>query len=88
MSTRIMIERKFKSPITSEILQTIDEIRIKALRQRGYIGGETVVNADDDKDVLVISSWAISRISGSSSIAWASSSWPIKLWYSWNRPTV
>ena len=58
MSNRIMIERKFKNPITSDILQTIDEIRIKALRQRGYIGGETVVNADDDREVLVISSWA------------------------------
>ena len=58
MSTRIMIERKFNNPITSEILQIIDEIRIKALRQKGYIGGETVVNADDDRNVLVISSWA------------------------------
>ena len=58
MSTRIMIERKFKNPITSEILQIIDEIRIKALRQKGYIGGETVVNADNDRNVLVISSWA------------------------------
>jgi heme-degrading monooxygenase HmoA len=58
MSTRVMIERKFKNPITSEILHVIDEIRIKALRQKGYIGGETVVNADDDRNVLVISSWA------------------------------
>jgi len=58
MSTRIMIDRKFKNPITSDILRIIDEIRVKALRQRGYIGGETVVNADDDRDVLVISSWA------------------------------
>ena len=38
MSTRIMIERKFKNPITSDILRIIDEIRVKALRQRGYIG--------------------------------------------------
>ena len=58
MSTRIMIERKFKNPISSDILRIIDEIRVKALRQRGYIGGETVVNVDDDRDVLVISSWA------------------------------
>ena len=58
MSTKIMIERKFKNPISSEILQKIDDIRITALRQRGYIGGETVVNADDDRHVLVISSWS------------------------------
>ena len=58
MSARIMIQRKFKNPISSEILRIIDEIRVKALRQRGYVGGETVVNADDDRDVFVISSWA------------------------------
>jgi heme-degrading monooxygenase HmoA len=53
-----MIERKFKEPVDSEVLEVIDEIRIKALRDRGYIGGETVVNCDDDKEVLVISAWS------------------------------
>lgn len=58
MSARIMIERKFKKPISLEMLTIIDEIRIKAMRQRGYISEETVVNSDDDKNVLVISSWS------------------------------
>ncbi len=58
MSIKIMIERKFKEAVSQEILEIIDEIRIKALRDRGYIGGETVVNVDDDREVLVISAWA------------------------------
>ncbi len=39
MSVKIVIERKFKKAVVPEILQIIDEIRIKALRDRGYIGG-------------------------------------------------
>jgi len=58
MSIKILIARKFKETVTSEILQVIDEIRIKVLRKRGYIGGETVVNVDDDREVLVISAWS------------------------------
>ena len=58
MSIKIVIERKFKEALVPEIFQIIDEIRIKALRARGYIGGETVVNVDDDREVLVFSAWS------------------------------
>jgi quinol monooxygenase YgiN len=58
MSVKIVIERKFKKAPVPEILQLIHEIRINALRDRGYIGGETVVNVDDDREVLVFSAWS------------------------------
>ena len=58
MSIKIIIERKFKEAPSLEIFQLIDEIRIKALRNRGYIGGETMVNVDDDREVLVSSAWS------------------------------
>lgn len=58
MSTKIVIERKFKEPVDQKSLQIIDEIRIKALRVRGYIGGETLVNLQDDREVIVISAWS------------------------------
>ena len=58
MSIKIEIERRFKEPVVPEILQILDEIRIKALRVRGYIGGETAINVDDDREVLVFSSWS------------------------------
>ena len=58
MSYKIIIERKFKEAPDREILRIIDEIRIKALRNRGYIGGETIVNVDDNREVIVISAWS------------------------------
>ena len=58
MSIKIVIERKFKEAVVPETLEIIDEIRVKALRDRGYIGGETVVNVDDDREVLVFSAWS------------------------------
>ena len=58
MSVKIVIERKFKEAVVPEFLQIIREIRIMALRDRGYIGGETVINVDDDREVLVFSAWS------------------------------
>jgi len=58
MSIKIVIERKFKEAVVLETLEIIDEIRMKALRDRGYIGGETVVNVDDDREVVVFSAWS------------------------------
>ena len=58
MSVKIMIVRKFKEAPREEDLSAIDELRIKALRQKGYIGGETVVNCDDNREVMVLSAWS------------------------------
>ena len=58
MSTKIIIERRCREAVTSEDLRIIDEIRMKALRNRGYIGGETIVNAEDPHEVIVISAWS------------------------------
>jgi heme-degrading monooxygenase HmoA len=58
MSFKIIIERKFKESPVPGNLRAIDDIRIKALRQKGYIGGETVVNYEDNREVLVISAWS------------------------------
>lgn len=57
MTSKILIERKFKEVPSPQNLQLIDELRIKALQQRGYIGGETVISYDG-RDVLVVTSWA------------------------------
>ncbi len=58
MSTKIIIERRFKEAVTAEDLRVIDEIRVMALRNRGYIGGETIVNVNDPREVMVISAWS------------------------------
>jgi heme-degrading monooxygenase HmoA len=58
MSVRIIIERKFKNTPDQKYLSLIDEIRTLALRQRGYVGGETYVNLDDEREVIVFSAWS------------------------------
>lgn len=58
MSIKVIIERKFKNKPTTEVFKAIDELRIRALRRRGYIGGETLVSHQDPRDVLVISAWS------------------------------
>ncbi len=58
MSIKVVIEREFKETPTVEDLGIIDEIRVQALRDRGYIGGETIVNAENAREVIVLSAWA------------------------------
>ena len=58
MSFKIIIERNFKEAVSPEILEITDGIRMKALRHRGYIGGETMVNMENERELLVISSWS------------------------------
>lgn len=58
MSIKIIIERRFKEKVQPETLRTIDEIRMQALRSRGYIGGETLVSMEDNREVSVISAWS------------------------------
>jgi heme-degrading monooxygenase HmoA len=57
-SIQVKLKASTVNPGSEDDLRTIDEIRIKALRDRGYIGGETVVNADDRREVLVFSAWS------------------------------
>lgn len=58
MSVKLIIERKFKNIVDQKYLDIIDEIRAIALRQRGYVGGETYVNLDDEQEVVVLSAWS------------------------------
>ena len=58
MSIKVVIEREFKDAPTVDDLKIIDEIRVQALRDRGYIGGETIVNTENDREVIVLSAWA------------------------------
>lgn len=58
MGVKVVIERKFREPVVLKDIQIIEDIRIQALRQRGYIGGETMVNAEDFHEVVVLSAWS------------------------------
>jgi heme-degrading monooxygenase HmoA len=58
MSVEIIIERKFKGAPFLEHLHAIDDLRMKAMKQKGYIRGETLVNLEDQREVVVLSFWS------------------------------
>jgi heme-degrading monooxygenase HmoA len=58
MSVKIMIERKFRENVTSEDLIDLDELRTTAMGQKGYISGETLINLENKREIVVLSAWS------------------------------
>jgi heme-degrading monooxygenase HmoA len=58
MSVKIIIERKFNDAPNVEAIRTINNLRINAMRQKGYISGETLVDPQDNRKIVVLSSWS------------------------------
>ena len=55
---RVVIEHKIKSPeYVDKAIDLIREIRNEAMKQHGFITGETLTNVDDPTNMLVISTW-------------------------------
>ena len=52
---RVIIEHKARD--TERVIDIIRELRNEAMKQPGYITGETLVNTEDTSNVLVISTW-------------------------------
>jgi len=52
---RVVVEHKTKDP--EKLIDIIKELRNEAMKQAGYITGETLVNTEDPSNVLVISTW-------------------------------
>ena len=52
---RIIIEHKTKD--VDGLINALWRLRTEAMKQRGYITGETLVNIEDPSSVLVISTW-------------------------------
>ena len=57
MSVKVMIKRKVPDDKKADILPLIIKLRRMATSQPGYICGETLVNADDKSEYVVISTW-------------------------------
>ncbi len=58
MTVKIMIERDFKETPKTEDIRIINELRIKAMAQEGYVGGETLIQTEDDRKIAVVSVWS------------------------------
>lgn len=54
---KVIIERQVKSGKEEELNKLLKELRIKAIRQQGYLSGETLESVKDKSHLLVISSW-------------------------------
>jgi len=57
MAVKIIIKRKVPKGKETELLPLLLELRSLAIAQPGYISGETLRNAEDPEDYLVISTW-------------------------------
>ena len=58
MTVKILLERKFKEDPSLEEIKAINELRIGAMLRKGYVSGETLVDLNDHRRIVVISAWA------------------------------
>ncbi len=58
MSVRVVIERHAKKGKERELENLLKELRIRGIRQPGYLSGETLQSLDDLSLSLVLSTWA------------------------------
>lgn len=58
MTVKILLERKFKEEPSLEEIKIINELRVGAMQRKGYVSGETLVDLNDHKRIVVISTWA------------------------------
>lgn len=57
MVVKVILLRRVPTETASELRPLLMELRALALAQPGYISGETLINADDPEEYLVISTW-------------------------------
>ena len=57
MAVRIIIERKIKKGKELDLAKLLLELRSRAVKQKGYITGETLRDYDDPSAHIVISTW-------------------------------
>jgi len=54
---KVMIKRKIKEGKAREVFALLNKFRADAMNQKGYITGETLMNHDNPREILVISMW-------------------------------
>ena len=57
MQAKVMIERHTAPHQENHALAIATELRAAAIRQPGYISGETLIDIDDHKTIVVVSTW-------------------------------
>lgn len=54
---RVIIERRLKEENEGEVRELLYDLRVKAMRQPGYVSGETLMGYDDPLLYSVVSTW-------------------------------
>lgn len=57
MAVKVIIKRRVPKGKEGQLLPLLQELRSRAIAQRGYISGETLRNVDDTEDYVVIGTW-------------------------------
>lgn len=57
MAAKILIKRKVRTESLGDLLELYVRLRSMAMRQPGYVSGETLISAERDDVHLVISTW-------------------------------
>ena len=57
MVIKVILLRRVPKELADELKPMLMELRALALAQPGYVSGETLMNADDPEEFLVISTW-------------------------------
>ena len=57
MAVKVIIRRHFKEGTTDKAFGILNAFRINAMKQMGYVSGETLVNHYDSRSITVISTW-------------------------------
>ena len=57
MAVKVFIKRNIKKGKTQEAVELLKEVRSYALKQPGYISGETLINHYDPCNITVVSTW-------------------------------
>ena len=57
MLVKVLMRRRMKNGNVREVFSLIRKIRARAMNQKGYISGETLVDHSDPRRSLVIGTW-------------------------------
>ncbi len=57
MSVKVIMERTVKAGKEKELAELLKELRSRALRQPGYISGETLLDVEQPRTHIVIGEW-------------------------------
>ena len=57
MLVKVFMKRHVQEGKVMEVFKLLRKIRSEAMKQEGYISGETMFDPDDSQKILVISTW-------------------------------